>query len=160
MLLLRIIFNLLYMNTTEAISQIMTPSPITVTIKNTLVEAIDLIKKNKIRHIPVVDENKNLVGILSLTDIERISIGGAFGGDPEFVNSAIFEMLTIEQVMKKNPHRIQKDKHINELAQILMGEEYHALPVMEGDKLVGMVTTTDVIRFLLEKCESPTLSLP
>lgn len=139
------------MNTTDAIFEITTKSVITVNVKNTLFDVDALFKKNKIRHIPVVDDAQKLIGILSFTDLQRISIGGAFGGDPEMVNTAIFEMMTIEQVMKKSPHTVQKNQTIKEVAEMLTKEEFHALPVLDGEKLVGIVTTTDVIKYMLEK---------
>ncbi len=141
------------MNTTEVVFEITTKSLITVNLKNTLFEVDALFKKNRIRHIPVLDDAQKLIGILSFTDLQRISIGGAFGGDPEMVNTAIFEMMTIEQVMKKSPHTVQKNQSIKEVAQMLTKEEFHALPVLDGEKLVGIVTTTDVIKYLLKKCE-------
>jgi CBS domain-containing protein len=141
------------MKTVESIVQIMASNVVTISIKDSLFKAKDIFEKHKIRHIPVVDEKNQLVGMLSLTDIQRISIGGAFGGDPEMVNQAIFEMLSIEQVMKKNLHTVQLNQSVKEVAQILTTGEFHALPVLEGEKLIGIVTTTDVIRYLLEKCE-------
>ena len=117
------------MNTTEVVFEITTKSLITVNLKNTLFEVDALFKKNRIRHIPVLDDAQKLIGILSFTDLQRISIGGAFGGDPEMVNTAIFEMMTIEQVMKKSPHTVQKNQSIKEVAQMLTKEEFHALPV-------------------------------
>lgn len=139
----------------ETVSAIMTKSVVTILNSDTLTKVRDIFDKNKIRHIPVIDDAKKLIGILSLTDIQRISIGGAFGGDPEMVNSAIMEMMTIEQVMKKNPTAVQISQSVQEVAQMLAKEEFHALPVLDGDKLVGIITTTDVIRYLLEKCKEP-----
>lgn len=143
------------MNAKEVVSTVMTSSLITVNVKESLLNVKNIFEKNRIRHIPVTDESKKLIGMLSLTDIQRISIGGAFGGDPETVNSAILEMMTIEQIMKKNPHTVQRTQTVREVAKILTKEEYHALPVLDGDQLVGIITTTDVIRYLLEKCKEP-----
>jgi predicted transcriptional regulator len=60
-------------------------------------------------------------------------------------------MLTIEQVMRSSIRTINADATIKEAAEIFASEEFHALPVIEGDKLVGIVTTTDIINYLLEQ---------
>ncbi|OFY94493.1 MAG: hypothetical protein A3K10_03450 [Bacteroidetes bacterium RIFCSPLOWO2_12_FULL_31_6] len=144
------------MNTSETIFEITKKTLITANIKDSLTLVNDLFKKNKIRHIPVIDDTKKLIGIISLTDIQRICIGGAFGGEPEMVNKAILEMMTIEQVMKKSQHTVQKNQSIRDVAEMLTKEEFHALPVVDVEKLVGIVTTTDMIKYLLDKCNAVT----
>ncbi|RMG82983.1 MAG: CBS domain-containing protein [Bacteroidetes bacterium] len=128
----------------EPVSHIMTKDVYTVNLKDSLKDAYELMKSKKIRHVPVVSGEK-LIGILSMTDILRLSFGAE--GD---VDSAVFEMFTIDQVMKHHPKSVAPTDEIREVAEILTREEFHALPVTEGDKLVGIVTTTDIIRFLLE----------
>jgi len=104
---------------------------------------------NHIRHIPVVS-NGNLVGMLSLTDLLRISFVESYGGNEEAIDTAIYEMLTIDQIMVNHPRSIDSHSSIDELAMIFVDKEFHALPVTTDDKLTGIVTTTDVIRYYLK----------
>ena len=66
-------------------------------------------------------------------------------------DEAIFDMLSIDQVMKHDPVTITSETRVEEVAEILAGEEFHALPVVDNGDLKGIVTTTDVIRFLLDR---------
>lgn len=133
----------------EHISKIMTTEMITVDVeKGDLKEARHLLESNNIRHLPVV-HGEDLKGIISLTDIHRISFGGNFGQGE--VDEAIFDMLSIEQVMSHHPKTIDANDTVKEVAELLAVEEFHAVPVTEGGKLVGIVTTTDLIKYLIEQ---------
>ncbi|MCM4167068.1 Inosine-5'-monophosphate dehydrogenase [Arenibacter antarcticus] len=134
----------------ELVSKIMSTNLITINHANTLVEAEQLFKKYKIRHIPVVS-NKKIVGILSLTDLLRISFVDTYGEDDSDVDTAIYNMLSIEQVMVNNPVHVSSNKTIKEVAEILAKQEFHALPVVDDGDLVGIVTTTDLLNYLLDQ---------
>lgn len=134
----------------ELISNIMSTNLITIGTHNTLFDAEKLFKQHKIRHIPVVD-NKKIIGILSLTDLLRLSFVDTYGEDDSQVDNAIYDMLGIEQVMVSNPVHVAPTKTIKEVAEILSKQEFHALPVVDGGKLVGIVTTTDLLNYLLEQ---------
>lgn len=134
----------------ELVSKIMSTDLITINHTNTLLDAEKLFKKHKIRHIPVVSDKK-IIGILSLTDLLRISFVDSYGEDDSDVDTAIYNMLSIEQVMVNNPVHVASTKTIREVAEILSKEEFHALPVVDDGELVGIVTTTDLVNYLLEQ---------
>jgi len=132
------------------VTEIMTKNVITLTLDDTLTSARRKFEDLRLRHLPVVDGN-HLLGILSLTDILRLSFGKNFGSSQLEADEAIFEMLSIDQVMKHNPVTVNSENSIEEVADILANEEFHALPVVDDGVLTGIVTTTDVIRFLLDR---------
>ncbi len=134
----------------EKVANIMTKDVQTVSVNNSLQEANALFNKYNIRHIPVVSGDK-LIGILSHTDILRISFGNTFGDGQEGSDEAIFDMLSINQVMKHSPVTVSPDDTLKGAAQILAEKEFHALPVTENDKLVGIITTTDIIKYFLDQ---------
>ncbi|MCM4152798.1 CBS domain-containing protein [Arenibacter sp. N53] len=134
----------------EPVSKIMTTDLITINHTNSLLDAEKLFEKHKIRHIPVVS-NKKIIGILSLTDLLRISFVDTYGEDDSHVDTAVYNMLNIEQVMVKNPVHISPTLSIKEVTEILAKKEFHALPVVENGDLVGIVTTTDLLNYLLEQ---------
>jgi len=136
----------------EPVSSIMTKNVQVVDIEDKLDHVLEVIRKHGIRHVPVV-KNQQLVGIISKTDINRLTFSSLFTGQ-EGSDEAVFEMLTISQVMSHKPRVVRADESIRDIAEILAVEEFHALPVVDsqdGSKLVGIVTTTDVIKYMLQQ---------
>ncbi len=132
------------------ISAIMTSDVITLQYNDNLETAEHLFKKHNIRHVPVVSGDK-IIGMLSYTDLLRISFVDAIDDDEETVESIVYNMFTIEQVMTKNLIQVSPSITIKEVAEILTKKEFHAIPVVDDDKLVGIVTTTDLIKYLLSQ---------
>ncbi|WP_209562854.1 CBS domain-containing protein [Flavobacterium sp. 1355] len=133
----------------EPISHIMTKSVVTVNQNDDLKEVVAKLKSNSIRHIPVVN-GKEVIGIISRTDINRLTFGALFDGQ-DGADEAILDMLTISQIMTSKPKTVSSETVIKDLAEIFVKEEFHALPVVDNGVLKGIVTTTDVIRYLLEQ---------
>ena len=132
------------------ISAIMTKDVITLNHTDDLELAESLFKKNNIRHIPVVTGDK-IIGMLSYTDLLRISFADAIDEDEQEVDTVVYNMFTIEQVMAKNLTSVSSNTTIKEVAEILSKKEFHALPVIDNNILVGIVTTTDLINYLIEQ---------
>ncbi|WP_297797199.1 CBS domain-containing protein [uncultured Eudoraea sp.] len=133
------------------VSSIMTTNLITLDVKEGLERAEHLLKKYKIRHIPVIDKGK-IVGMISLNDILRISFADGAYREEDNIASSIYEMFTIRQMMISNLETVRPDTTIKEVAELLIKREYHSLPVVEDGILKGMVTTTDLIQYLLKQC--------
>jgi CBS domain-containing membrane protein len=132
------------------VSSIMTTNVVKLNITDDLTKAEMLFKKHHIRHIPVVNVNK-IVGMLSYTDLLRISFVDAVDDEDEVVDVTVYNMFTVEQVMAKKLITVSPDTTIKEVAEILASKEFHALPVVEGNLLVGIVTTTDLIKYLINQ---------
>jgi CBS domain-containing protein len=136
----------------EPVSTIMTRNIHAVQLKDKLTDAMEIVRKYSVRHVPVL-HNKQLVGIISKTDLNRLSFSGLFPGEAD-TDEAVFDMLTIGQVMSNKPRVVKESDTIYKVAEILSSEEFHALPVVADDdagRLMGIVTTTDVIRYMLEQ---------
>ncbi|MBD0778692.1 CBS domain-containing protein [Maribacter polysiphoniae] len=134
------------------IATIMTKNVITLKASDNLERAEHLFRKHHIRHIPVVSGSK-IIGMLSYTDLLRISFADAVYEDEEEVDSMVYNMFSLEQVMAKNLVSVSSDTIVKDVAEILSKKEFHALPVVDDGELVGMVTTTDLINFLLQQYE-------
>ena len=132
------------------VSSIMTKNVIKLNLSDDLTKAEKLFKQHKVRHIPVVSGNK-IIGMLSYTDLLRISFVDAVDDDAEIVDTTVYNMFSVEQVMAKNLITISPDTTIKETAEILSKQEFHALPVCLGELLVGIVTTTDLIKYLIDQ---------
>ena len=136
----------------EPVSTIMTKSLHVAEIESKLMDVQEIIKEFGVRHVPVVHKNQ-LVGIISKTDLSRLTFSNIYEGQEE-ADEAVWDMLTLSQVMSHKPRVVKSDESIRHVAEILAVEEFHALPVVDASddqKLVGIVTTTDVIRYLLEQ---------
>lgn len=130
------------------VSTIMTKDVITLHSSDSLELAEHLFKSNHIRHIPVV-RGEMIIGMLSYTDLLRISFADAVDEEEETVDTVVYNMFTIEQVMAKNILSVSSSSTIKEVAEILAKKEFHAIPVVDNDKLKGIVTTTDLINYLI-----------
>ncbi|MDO5105198.1 CBS domain-containing protein [Capnocytophaga sp.] len=131
------------------VSQIMSRKLVTLDPTQSLYDAERMFKKHKIRHIPVV-ENDRIIGIVSYSDLLRISFADMTSGEEE-VTSVVYDMYTIPQIMAKTPLTVNANTTIKEVAEILAKQSFHSVPVLENEKLVGIVTTTDLLNYLLEQ---------
>ena len=132
------------------VTTIMTEDVITLKTTDTLETAERLFKTHHIRHIPVV-RGDVIIGMLSYTDLLRISFADAIDEDEEFVDTVVYNMFTIEQVMRRKLESVSPNNSIKEVAEILAQKEFHALPVVDNNRLVGIVTTTDLIKYLIKQ---------
>ncbi|WJJ96236.1 CBS domain-containing protein [Algibacter luteus] len=132
------------------VSMIMTEHVITLKKTDSLEKAEKLFKRHKIRHIPVVDDDA-IIGMLSYSDLLRLSFADVTNEDENIVDVMVYNMFKIDQVMKRNLVTVSSSKSIKEVAEILAKNEFHALPVVDNNKLSGIVTTTDLIKYLLKQ---------
>lgn len=133
----------------NSVSMIMTAPVVTLKKKDSLEHAEYLFKKNKIRHIPVVS-GSSVVGMLSYSDLKRLSFVDIYDENSN-ADALIYKMFNINQVMTDNIVTVSASSSIKEAAKIFAENEFHALPVVNNNILVGIVTTTDMIKYLLTK---------
>ena len=133
------------------VSTIMSTQLVLLNTSDSLEKAEHLFKKHRIRLIPVIEKSKKIVGMLSLTDLLRISFADGAYEDEEDIESVVYEMFTITQVMAKNVKSVAPEATVKEVAELLSQEEFHALPVVKDGELLGIVTTTDLIKYLLSQ---------
>ena len=131
------------------VSKIMTKKVVTLDPEDSLLTAERRFKRFRIRHIPVVEGN-HVVGMLSYTDLLRISFADAVGPDGEPMEDAAYDMFSLAQVMVHDVISVTPDTTVRDVARFLSKREFHALPVIENGELMGIVTTTDLINYLLE----------
>ncbi len=131
------------------VTQIMSKDLVTLNPTQSLYDAEKLFNKHSIRHIPVV-EGERIVGVISRSDLLRISFAD-LNENEETVDSVVYDMYTIPQVMTRIPVSVESDATVKEVAEILAKQSFHSIPVVDNGKLVGIVTTTDLINYLLEQ---------
>ena len=134
----------------ESVSQIASTALITIQLGQKLSEARKLMQVNQIHHVPVL-QGKKLMGILSAVDLATLSLT-SFGSDERANDTVLDKQFSVEEVMSKNMVTIKPTAPIREAAEILAEGHFHSLPMVdkEGD-LQGLVTSTDLIRYLLSQ---------
>ena len=138
------------MKKNQPISSIMTREVITLSLKDSLYSAEKRMKTNHIRHMPVVDDD-NLIGLISLSDLQRISFIDAYSKEGT-EDTPVYNMLSIKDMMIKNPLTASPKTTILEVSKLLASKEFHSLPVVDDGKLVGIITTTDLLHYFIELC--------
>ncbi len=138
------------MNRRIQVTKIMTSNPLSVNLTQKISEVIQIFKERSIHHLPVVSGGR-VIGIISKTDIDRITF--VSGVEENGVNLAVYDMMTIEQVMTKDVETIDEKDLVKDAARILATGKFHALPVVSDGKLTGILTSTDLINHLLEQYE-------
>jgi CBS domain-containing protein len=137
----------------ETVQTVMTRSLITVTSKTPVREARARLATGNIHHLPVVDGDR-LVGIVSATDFVRqlaceARSGHRGGGISE-------ELWTVAEIMQPNPRTVGPETTLREAIDILTESSFHSLPVVKNGTLMGILTTTDLLRRLREALGDPT----
>ena len=128
------------------VREIMTGSPVTLKPEDTLDLANNVISLGRIRHIPVVEDGR-LIGLLS----ERDLIGAAtieIFGLKQKRKSALLKTVLIKDVMKKRVISVKPDTPIKDAAHLMADKKIGCVPVVESGTLVGLLTTTDILRYV------------
>lgn len=134
-----------------SIQQLMTPVAEleTVHLEQPLSKVRQLLADTTVHHVPVVSGDK-IIGLISATDMLKMTFT-AYGGDERSFDAYLDHEFTIDGVMTKSLITLNKDQSIRDAAELLAEGTFHSLPVIdEEDKLVGMVTSTDLIKHLRE----------
>jgi acetoin utilization protein AcuB len=131
------------------IGRIMHTDLITVSPQTTLVEAKELVEKNQIDHLLVVDDQKKLVGIVSDRDLKQYWASPATSLSKNEL-SYLLQKVLVSMVMIKTVVTIPTNSTIERAALVMQQNRISALPVMEDGELAGIITSTDVMGVLLQ----------
>ena len=117
-------------------------------VNDTLDLAEDIMTMGRIRHLPVLDEGK-LVGIISQRDMFRSAAVTALGFEVD-TQKALVKTIRVKKVMTEKVVTISPDATVKEAASLMIEKKIGCLPVVEGMKLIGIITETDILRYVLE----------
>lgn len=136
---------------TQLVREWMTPNPICATPEMTLPEAHKIMAEKRIRRLLIVKEGK-LMGIVTQGDVR--------GAQPsEATTLSIFELnyllskLTLDRIMTPAPITIRPDETVYDAARLMLQKKIAGLPVVEGDKVVGILTESDIFRMIVRLWE-------
>ena len=135
------------MNLVAPVSAIMTKSLITVSPDDPVKVVKDIFEKNKIHHIPVVRLNK-IVGIISKSDFSAYYSGMSRHFEDRFINDTLLQLHKAEEIMTKRLAKVESTDQIAVVIEVFKENILHALPVVDNDELVGIVTIHDIIKLI------------
>ena len=126
------------------VKDLMTPAPLTVGPEVPVLEARRLMHDRRIRHLLVVEAGR-LAGIVTDRDI-RLNLASPATSLSVWELNHLLSRLTVGEVMTSSVIMVEPEREAKEAAGLLLSERIGALPVVEGDRLVGIVTDTDFVR--------------
>ena len=130
----------------DSIRTIMTKNVVCVSPGQSLLDVKHIYEKKAFHHhIPVADQGR-LVGMVSLVDF-MYNIAGAGMND----DNNIYSELKVKDIMTSKPFYLTTDSTINDVAQELAKGYYHAIPILENNTIVGIVSTADLIKYFLKE---------
>ena len=150
------------------VKDIMTTNVITVTPQTEIVQATKLLLENHINGVPVTDETGKLVGILCQSDLiaqqKKLPVPSFFtlldGLVPltsmKYLESQVQKIaaITVAQAMTSNPVAVQPDSSIEEVAALMVDNNFHTIPVVHKGELVGIIGKEDILRTILPRSKA------
>jgi len=118
------------------VSKIMSANPVTISPDKRVGQALKLMQKHNIRHLPVVKSDQ-MVGWITSRDLREVLL------------ASMLEKITVEDVMLKSPLTVTPDTKVEEAARLIYEHKIGGMPVLEGAHLVGVITMLDLISAFL-----------
>jgi len=120
------------------IRDLMIPDPIAITANASISDAIELMKTNHIRHLPVVSKGRKLEGLVTLADLKQGLI------------PSMLADVNLKDLMITDPITVSPEDDIETAAQITYKHKIGGLPVTKNSRLVGIITETDMLRAFID----------
>lgn len=127
----------------------MSHPPLTISPDMPIQEALNKMRKDRVRRYPVMDANGTLLGIVSELDLLNASPSDATSLSVWEINYLVSK-ITVSSVMSKNVMTVTEDVPVEEAARIMADQKIGGLPVMRGHELVGIITETDIFRLFVD----------
>ena len=131
------------------IRQLMQSNVVTISEDSLAKDAYELMRSRRVRHLPVVNRDNQLVGIVSDRDILNVAV--IFETHPESpAEYLIDDKLKARDVMTAEPATVSPDHDLGQALDLVLGLAISGLPVIESGKVVGIVTNTDMLHLLMK----------
>jgi CBS domain-containing protein len=127
----------------------MTHDVVTLERNQKLLAADDLMRLGRIRHLPVVDEDGALVGIVTQRDLFYSGLVKALGYGSHAVTN-VLELLAIKEAMKTEVVTTTPDTPLADAARVMLAQKIGCLVVLESGKIVGILTESDFVKLYID----------
>jgi CBS domain-containing protein len=143
-----------FMDLNQPISNVMTAHPVCLHPSNAIKYADTLFQSHRFRHLPVVDQGK-LVGIITKSDLYSFQRGFETGSN----NRVTVQLKTgqVKDIMTPQPVTLAPNAPVRDAMLEFSKNDFHAIPIVDGDQVVGIFTTIDLIRLFAHKSSAPGL---
>lgn len=135
---------------TKEVRDLMTPKVFTLKPGDSLEALYELMDEKHVRHVPIVDREGDLVGLVTHRDLSRTVLGPQ-EGLPLSVQEDLLRRRRVREIMATEVDTIEPDEPLEEAAEMLLENKIGCLPVVEGEHLVGILTEADFVRYFLER---------
>jgi len=135
------------MKSERTIREIMTTDLVTVRPETVAKEIYDIFKKYEFHHLPVVENGEVLVGIISKEDFFRVSYLLSDQTTGKTWSEKHYQSLQAKDFMTTYPMVLDPEDTIGLAADIFLNNKFHALPVVEDHRLIGLITTHDLLQY-------------
>jgi acetoin utilization protein AcuB len=137
------------MSKSPTVGDYMSPDVFSANASDSLRSITVIVQIRKIRHIPVVDDDGKLVGIVTDRDLKR-ALPSPLSPSAAGEYDEIVDTTSVDRVMTREPFTVASGASLIESTREMAERKVGGLPVVNGDELVGMFTTSDAVRALLE----------
>ncbi len=110
----------------------------------------DLMDERNVRHVPVVDEDRHLVGLVSQRDLLR-NIYPSASELPVGTQHEVLKRIKVSEIMTKDVETVEPDDDLAAAAQVMLDNKYGCVPVVEAGRVEGILTESDFVRYLAEQ---------
>lgn len=131
------------MNPNRPISEVMTNRLVTVAPTTSIHHIKAIFDQNEFHHLPVVEGSEKLLGIISKQDFYKV----AYILSLQRSTNDEYEKLCALDLMTEHPLTLEPEDTIGLAADIFLANQFHAIPVVEDDRLIGLVTTHDLLLY-------------
>jgi len=130
------------------VSKIMTRNPVITHPDLSMTDARSLMDREKVGHIPVLNKNMELVGLVTRADLLKAGPSSATSLDVYEI-SYLLSKLTVEKVMEKNVITVHENEVVEEAARIMADNSIGCLPVLNDSLLTGIITDKNIFHFFI-----------
>lgn len=134
----------------QTVASLMTTHLITVSPDENLIKVRGIFDSHSFHHIPVV-KNKEIVGLISRTDFEHYFGAASVHSEDHLVNEMRLKRTLAEDIMTKRLGKVDPQDRINVALEIFCMNRFHALPVVDNNELVGIITPYDIMKAILDQ---------
>lgn len=135
------------MNPNQPVSSIMTTQLVTVRPDDTVHKVKEIFNENEFHHLPVVADGERLAGLISKEDFFRLSYLMSLNTTGRTYSEMAYNHLKAKDIMTEYPVSLEPEDTIGLAADIFLSNKFHALPILEGETLVGIVTSHDLLQY-------------
>jgi len=139
------------MKKSYSVKDVMTSNPKTVYEDSTVADIIKELEVQKFDHLPVINHNGTLTGMISKTDLYKKILRLSESTSGTTYSHKLMTSTEAKDIMTSDPVVVQSYQSLDFAIELLLADTFHALPVQEQEKLVGIITSKDILTYIRQQ---------